>query len=167
MLRALGACAAFWIVLLVAPVSIGGLTRLDAVLIAATALFFVGMVHAVRLAGRTSRTATSGPFAGLGRADTWEVMDSVLKGRAVVDPRLAPPAVEYARQQRRQQSFFRIALPVVFALRALDLILDPPRGAAQIAHTVVTGLPLIGLWILNVVGYRRSQASEDRNLRLT
>ena len=79
---------------------------------------------------------------------------------------LADAAVGHARQQARWQSTARVLFPAILGLRVLNLVLDAPEGAERIAHAVVTTIPLVGLWMLNAVGYRRSQASEQQNLHV-
>jgi hypothetical protein len=165
--RFLAAIFVFWIVWVVIPLAIGGLTRADAAVVAAVALAAVGLAHFVRLTSRSRQTVSWGPLAGLGAADAWEVTEAVRKGRAVSDRRLAPPAVAYARQQLRWQSISRITLPVLVGLRAVDLVVTPPEGAEHVASAAVMTATLAVFAAVSFVGYRRAAQSEERNAPLS
>lgn len=80
---------------------------------------------------------------------------------------LAQSAVEHARQKLRLQSIGRWALPEVVAVRVVDIAFDAPglTGTA-VAYGAVVVAPLLALWVLDLVGYRRSTSSEGANWRL-
>jgi hypothetical protein len=154
----------FWAVWLAFPVVIGGVSHGEGVYLASTALAFVVLLHVLRLASKRTRVATSGPLAGLRPAESAEVLKAVSTGRAVGDPSLAGSAVAYAQRRMRLQSIGRVVLPVLIALRLTGLIRHhTPRAAAYLAVTLV---PLAVLWGVELVGYRRSAASEERNWHL-
>ena len=166
-LRVMGALwvfVAFWVA---PPLLFGGVHRGDAVFVAGMALVTAAGCLFVTLAIRSGRTATKGPLAGLGPADYEEVGQAVNKGRAVSMPALAGPAVAQARQTLRWQSPLRYIFPVLIALRAGTIVVDAPGlTGTTVAYAAAVLVPLLVLWGLCVVGYRRASQSEEANWRL-
>jgi len=166
LLRAIVALCIVWLFVVAGPLLDWGLTRGAVILIATVGLALMTLIHVARLIGRRGRTRRSGPFAGLGPADAWEVTEAVRKGQAVGDARLAPAAVAHARQLVRLQSIGRLGLPLVIGLQAIDLAMNPPEEAAGVARAALGVSVLVVFWVLNTVGRRRAQRSDEQNLRL-
>ncbi len=112
--------------------------RTVAVAAGVSAVLMMGYVHLVRFSA--SKPVRWGPFRGLSWAEMYQVTDALARGDAVLESRLARPALDHAQQLRRAARFGIWVVPlfvVSFVLRLAVGDLDGREIANGILNSVV------------------------------
>jgi hypothetical protein len=112
--------------------------RAGVVALAVSLVLGTALHHAARLAQARQARVRRGPLAGLGPAERLAVAHAVGHGERVGDARLAPAAVELARQRQRLTK----VLPVLGIVVLVNLGLQAfgPRSGAALRQAVVFAL---------------------------
>lgn len=146
-----------------AIVAWGRPARTVAVAGAVSAVLMMSYVHLVRFSA--SRPVRWGPFRGLSWAEMYRVTDALARGDAVLESRLARPALDYAQRLRRTARFGVWVVPL-FVVSFLGRLAGGDLGGREIANGILNGVVIAAFVVWWRPRIPRIRQAEERTKAL-